>query len=192
MNKKPKILSSVSFFSCSSFFSSCLVPLPYLGLVLFVLFFPFCHFWVSRVSFIYENFNSSIPIEVFDIKIFKSFIFFLSYVLLVSISFIWISTKVWIFMSLHIWTSQSWIFIVALMLNLCVCLGIDTCYCRLRYLWFEFNVLWILLLQGSLSMNHKRKGSSLRRLFTVVFFLAMVFLIGNAFITVDYKEVITC
>ncbi|EOA18841.1 hypothetical protein CARUB_v10007463mg [Capsella rubella] len=37
-------------------------------------------------------------------------------------------------------------------------------------------------------MNHKRKGLSLRRLFSLVFFLAMVFLLGNAFITVDYKE----
>ncbi|CDY39713.1 hypothetical protein BRARA_D00749 [Brassica rapa] len=40
----------------------------------------------------------------------------------------------------------------------------------------------------SLNMNQKRKSSSLRRLFTFVFLLAVVFLIGNAFITVDYKQ----
>ncbi|CAH2079382.1 unnamed protein product [Thlaspi arvense] len=38
------------------------------------------------------------------------------------------------------------------------------------------------------SMNQKRKSSSLLRLFPFVFFLGMVFLLGNAFITVDYKE----
>ncbi|KAF8088538.1 hypothetical protein N665_0538s0033 [Sinapis alba] len=43
---------------------------------------------------------------------------------------------------------------------------------------------------SSLNMNQKRKSSSssLRRLFTFVFLLAVVFLIGNAFITVDYKQ----
>ncbi|KAG7543279.1 hypothetical protein ISN45_Aa07g031970 [Arabidopsis thaliana x Arabidopsis arenosa] len=45
-----------------------------------------------------------------------------------------------------------------------------------------------ILSSGSLNMNQKRKSSSLRRLFSLVFFLAMIFLIGNAFITVDYKE----
>ncbi|CAL9224960.1 unnamed protein product [Arabidopsis halleri] len=46
-----------------------------------------------------------------------------------------------------------------------------------------------ILSSGSLSMNQKRKGFfSLRRLFSLVFFVAMIFLIGNAFITVDYKE----
>ncbi|KAF2569358.1 hypothetical protein F2Q68_00026673, partial [Brassica cretica] len=46
----------------------------------------------------------------------------------------------------------------------------------------------LLLFQVSLNMNQKRKSSSLRRLFTFVFLLAVVFLIGNAFITVDYKQ----
>ncbi|CAN8232408.1 unnamed protein product [Cochlearia groenlandica] len=47
----------------------------------------------------------------------------------------------------------------------------------------------LMLLFGiTLSMNHKRKSSSLRRLFTFVLLLAMVFLIGNAFFTVEYKE----
>ncbi|AEE83191.1 GTPase Der (DUF707) [Arabidopsis thaliana] len=50
------------------------------------------------------------------------------------------------------------------------------------------DLLYSLPFQGSLSMNQKRKGLSLRRLFSLVFFLAMIFLIGNAFITVDYKE----
>ncbi|XP_024004370.1 uncharacterized protein LOC18030552 isoform X2 [Eutrema salsugineum] len=40
----------------------------------------------------------------------------------------------------------------------------------------------------TLNMNKKRKSSSLLRLFPFVFLLGMVFLIGNAFITVDYKE----
>ncbi|KAJ0244701.1 GTPase Der [Hirschfeldia incana] len=42
---------------------------------------------------------------------------------------------------------------------------------------------------SSVKMNEKRKScSSLRRLFTFVFLLALVFLIGNAFITVDYNQ----
>lgn len=53
----------------------------------------------------------------------------------------------------------------------------------------SYGSSYSLLLQGSLNMNQKRKSSSLRRLFSLVFFLAMIFLIGNAFITVDYKEV---
>ncbi|CAA7027882.1 unnamed protein product [Microthlaspi erraticum] len=39
------------------------------------------------------------------------------------------------------------------------------------------------LISVSLNMNQKRKSSSLRRLFPFVFLLAMVFLVGNAFIT---------
>ncbi|XP_010527349.1 PREDICTED: uncharacterized protein LOC104804705 isoform X2 [Tarenaya hassleriana] len=37
-------------------------------------------------------------------------------------------------------------------------------------------------------MNERRKSSSLRRLLPFVFLLATVFFIGNAFITIDYKE----